>query len=421
MKWPTGKWFNSNANNAKQLNNMHQTIFVHKQNNLHNNARQADVPQANCVHERGGKQNTAARASLRRLFLPALAAGLLLAQGCSFLPKENDEEKLPPINPPKLSQKPVYEVKTTTLETKVRGIGKLMSNKEEPLFFSEDNKRVKEIYVKSGEPVEQGQLIAELDVSDLESQLKQKKLQARRDELQMIQIMRKSEQMRSAEELEQAKIDFQLKREELNKLAESIRRAKLTAPFSGTLVAMYLQKGQEAKAYETAAIVADLSQLTVAAEISAEDLKKVTVGMDAVVDINAAGQHKGKVKQLPNANRDTGNGSGGGRGYDPYNPNSPGGNVKKDSIDNYMLVELDPFPPGLQRGTPLSVFVITARKENALVIPAAALRSYAGRNYVQVVDEKGNKREVDVEIGQQTSTEVGIVKGLQAGEKVVGR
>ncbi|MNW06964.1 macrolide transporter subunit MacA [compost metagenome] len=75
----------------------------------------------------------------------------------------------------------------------------------------------------------------------------------------------------------------------------------------------------------------------------------------------------------------------------------------------------------MNRGTPLSVSVITQRKEKAITIPLAALRSYSGRNYVQVVDEQGNKKEVDVEIGQQTATDVEIIKGLTSGQKVVGR
>ncbi|UUZ95949.1 hypothetical protein LJK87_17180 [Paenibacillus sp. P25] len=84
-------------------------------------------------------------------------------------------------------------------------------------------------------------------------------------------------------------------------------------------------------------------------------------------------------------------------------------------------MQLDQFPEGLTRGTQLSVSIVTQRKENAVTIPLAALRSYAGRNYVQIVDDQGNKREVDVEIGQQTATDVEIVKGLTPGQKVVGR
>jgi macrolide-specific efflux system membrane fusion protein len=144
-------------------------------------------------------------------------------------------------------------------------------------------------------------------------------------------------------------------------------------------------------------------------------LKKVAVGMDVTVDINAAGQHKGKVKQLPSAKEQNNNNNGG------FYPGDNGQPKPRDSIDNYLVVQLDEMPEAVTRGTQLSVAVITERKENAIVIPLAALRSITGRNYVQVVDDKGNKREVDVEIGQKTSTQVEIIKGLTPGQKVVGQ
>ncbi|MNH98237.1 Macrolide export protein MacA [compost metagenome] len=355
--------------------------------------------------------------SLRRTMKPIaailLCTTLLLASGCSLLPKEQEEETLPTINPPKLSKKPEYEVKTQTLESKVRGTGRLMALQEESLFFSEDmnNKRISAIHVKSGDPVEQGQVIAELDVTELVSQLKQKKLQTRKEELMMIEKLRSADDA-SPEQVEQDKIEFELKREELNKLESQISKAKLTAPFTGTIVSVTAKKGDTIQTDKSVAIIADLTQLTVAATISADDAKKIAIGMEALVDINSAGQHKGKVKQLPVPKADNNNGNGG------YNP---GNNQDQDSIENYLVVALDAFPPNLNRGTPLSVTVIYHKKENAITIPLAALRTYSGRNYVQVVDAQGNKKEVDVEVGQQTTTDVEIVKGLTPGQKVVGR
>ncbi|UKS30240.1 efflux RND transporter periplasmic adaptor subunit [Paenibacillus sp. HWE-109] len=342
-----------------------------------------------------------------------LSSTLILASGCSLLPKEQEEEAIPSINPPKLSKKPEYAVKTETLETKVRGSGRLMALQEEKLFFSEDmtGKRISAILVKNGDAVEQGQPIAELDVSDMESDLKRKKLQTRKDELTMIETMRKADEM-TPEQVEQAKIDFELKREELTKLETQVSKAKLVAPFSGTIVTVVSKKGDTVKSGESVATLADLNELTVAASISADDAKKVAIGMEVQVDINSAGTHKGKVKQLPLPQ--AGNNNGGG-----FPGDGQGGG--QDSIDKYLVVQLDEFPKGLNRGTPLSVSIITQRKENATTIPLAALRSYSGRNYVQVIDNQGNKKEVDVEIGQQTSTDVEIVKGLTAGQKVVGR
>lgn len=358
--------------------------------------------------------NSSTRNRSRAMLSVLIAASLAAASGCSLLPKEEEEEVLPAITAPKLSAKPEYTVKTSTLETKVRGSGRLMATKEEIVYFTDDNKRIKELYVRPGDTVTAGQLLAELDVSDLESQLRQKKLQQRNEELRMIQLLRQTDGSKSVEEVEQAKIEFELKKEELYKLEESIRKAKLLAPFSGTVVSVYVKKGDSVKAYDEIAVIADLNELTVAATLSADDLRKVAVGMEVTVDINAAGSHKGKVKLLPNPKQDSNPNQG---GYYPGMPQQS----KQDTIDNYLVVELDAFPPGLNRGTPLSVSVVTQRKENAVVIPAATLRTYSGRNYVQVVDEKGNKREVDVEIGQQTATEIEIVKGLQPGQKVVGK
>ncbi|MBD0379222.1 efflux RND transporter periplasmic adaptor subunit [Paenibacillus sedimenti] len=354
--------------------------------------------------------------TLKPLAALILCSSLIFASGCSLLPKEQEEEALPTINPPKLSKKPEYVVKTDTLETKVRGSGRLMALQEEKLFFSEDmnSKRISAILVKNGDAVEKGQPIAELDVSDLESDLKRKRLQTRKDELAMIETLRKADEM-TPEQVEQAKIDFELKREELSKLDTQVSKAKLLAPFSGTIVSVTAKKGDTVKSNESVATIADLTQLTVAASITADDAKKVAIGMEVQVDINSAGQHKGKVKQLPNPQ--TNNNNGGGGGFFP----GDGSGGQQDSIDNYLVVQLDEFPQGLNRGTPLSVTIITQRKENATVIPLAALRSYSGRNYVQVIDNQGNKKEVDVEIGQQTSTDVEIVKGLTAGQKVVGR
>lgn len=370
--------------------------------------------------ENSPHHNRKTRAALALL----LTATVAFASGCSLLPKEDEEEVLPTITPPKLSEKPTYEVKTETIEQKVQGIGKLMSMKEEVLFFTSNtnaasgDSRVKEVYVETGEQVEAGQLIAELDVSDKERELRRMRLEFRKEELAMIEVLRKADEY-EPEELEQRKIDFELKRTALTDLEEAIANAKLTAPFSGTIVSIYVKKGSTVKAYDPVAVIADLSKLTVAAEFGKDDLKQIAVGMDAVVSINSAGTHQGKVKRLPTQESDGNNGGNVGFPGDTFNPG--GKQPEQDSIEKYLLVDLNQWPKGVTRGTPLSVAVITNRKENAVVIPPAALRSYNGRSYVQVVDQDGTKREVDVEVGLQTATQVEIVKGLTPGQKVVGR
>lgn len=230
----------------------------------------------------------------------------------------------------------------------------------------------------------------------------------------MIEVLRNADDY-TPEELEDEKVEFETQRLELVELEEKLEQAKITAPFSGTIVSVLYDRGDQVAEYEPVMVIADLSQLVVAAEISDSDIEKIAVGMEAIVDINAHGQFVGTVERLPveKANNNNNN------YYDPWNPRS--NQPKTESIDDFMLVHLDDFPEGAARRTPLSVQVITQRKENVVVIPPAALRTLSGRYYVQVVEEDGTKREVDVEVGYQSATQVEIIKGLEPGQKVVGR
>lgn len=337
-----------------------------------------------------------------------LSLSLLTAGGCGLLPKEQEEEKLPEITPPTISKKPEYDVTTATLETKVSSVGKVISMQEETLFFTLDGKRLKELYVKSGQEVKAGDPIGELDVDDLRKQLRTKKLDFRRQETKMKETLRTKDEMDPVD-FESAVIAFEEGRQELTDLQEEIDKSVLTSPFTGTIVSLNVQKGDEIKAYQAICIVADTSQLTAAAKLTKDQLAKVSLGMEVVADINGIGQVKGVVKQLPlPASTDNNNGQNGGQ-------------QKPERPEDFLIVKLSKLPEGLQRGTPLSLNIIVNRKENAVVIPLSALRSVGARQYVQVVEADGTKREVDIEVGQQTSTEAEILKGLTPGQKVVGR
>jgi macrolide-specific efflux system membrane fusion protein len=234
----------------------------------------------------------------------------------------------------------------------------------------------------------------------------------------MIEILRQSDNM-SPDELEQAKIDFELKREEMDKLSAQIERSKLIAPFTGQIVSLSIDKGGTTKAYQPVAIIADLNVLSVAVELKPEELEQVSPGMETIVDINGFGEVPGKVLRLPleSSYNDS-------QGYNNYYPQDPYAQqqpaIQIDKTAYYTLIELQEIPP-VERGTALSASIITQRKENVLLIPLASLRTYGGRTYVQVTDKQGLKREVDVEIGKKTATEAEVIKGLQVGQKVVGR
>lgn len=286
--------------------------------------------------------------------------------------------------------------------------GKLMAAKEESLYFTLEGKRLKSLNVKAGQKVAQGDVIGTLDVDDLQKDLRAKRLNFRKSEVSMKETLRGRDSMDPVE-FEQAQIAFEEERQAIADVEEEIGKAVLTAPYSGTIVSLKAEKGAVIQAYSPICIIADTSKLVVTASMTQDDLSRVAVGMEAVVSMNNAADLAGKVAQLPMEQEDDGSGGGNGNGQPP-----------SDRPEDYLIVDVPKLPADATRGTPLTVNVITQRKENAVVIPLAALRTIGSRTYVQVTDENG-KREVDVAVGQQTATQAEILEGLTPGQKVVGR
>lgn len=347
----------------------------------------------------------------RRLGILSLCFTVVITAGCGLLPKEDEEEVLPVITPPTISKKPEYTVTTETLKKTATAVGKLMSQREEPLYFTDGDLHIKAIHVKAGDKVSKGAALIELDTEALQKDLRKAELDFRQQELDMKAKLRQKEEMDEIE-FEKATIVFEEQRQALVDLQKKIDNGVLRAPFAGTIVSLKAEKGASVKAYDSLGVISDTSSLVVAASFSKDDLAKLSVGMTATVDINAAGSFTGKVKVMPSATTSTDN-----------NPNNGGGNTapQKDSLDQYLIVGLDKMPKDMERGRQLGVTIVTEIRENATVIPISALRSIGSRNYVQVIEDDGSKREVDVEVGMQTSTSLEIVKGLTPGQKVVGR
>lgn len=343
----------------------------------------------------------------KNAMVAVMSVSLLFASGCSLLPAEEEEEVLPEIAPPQIAKKPEYAVTTATLETKVQVIGKLISLEEETLFFTLDGKHLKQLYVKAGETVKAGQVIGELDVDDLVKALRMDKLAFKKEEIAMKETLRARDEMDPIE-FEEKSIAFEERKQSLADKEAEIAKATLTAPFGGTIVTLNVQKGDLIKAYAPIAIVADTSKITAAAKLTKTELEKIAVGLEVSANISNVGTFKGKVKLLPVKAQEQNNNGG----------NS--GEVKPERPEDFMIVDLTGLPKNLNRGTPLSINIITKRTENAIVIPPSTLRSIGSRTYVQVIDDEG-KREVDVEVGQQTATQIEILQGLKPGQKVVGR
>ncbi|WP_307396327.1 efflux RND transporter periplasmic adaptor subunit [Bacillus horti] len=326
----------------------------------------------------------------------------LMLSGCSLFPVEEVDEIVPIVAPPTSTQKPEYEVKRETMEISVRGNGRLMAAREEALYFSESTLPISEINVEVGQEVNAGDVLVRLDTRDLEYQIQNSEFDMKLAELQMIEMLRAEEANDNSIELERATMEFEKQKLAHQQLLEQVQGSTIVAPFSGEVIAVRKKVGDPVEAFQPVIVLADSGDLKVTiSSFSRNDLAEIAIGMPATVRISGTNEDLiGEIISLPQEEDE-----------DEEN------NVNRET---YVTIGVDQLPEGLRRGMSLDARVVTLRKENVLTIQGGALRTYNNRHYVQVRDENG-RRDVDIEIGLQTPTQIEVISGLEEGQIVIGR
>lgn len=121
-------------------------------------------------------------------FASLIALCSLLASGCSGL--TSTEPPTPtPYPTPIVPVKPTYPVQRGQVVKEIEFAGRIAPVQEESLFFR-TNGFMRQINVSRGEAVTAGQVLAQLDVTDLENQLNQARLALKTSEAQLEAVQR---------------------------------------------------------------------------------------------------------------------------------------------------------------------------------------------------------------------------------------
>jgi RND family efflux transporter MFP subunit len=182
--------------------------------------------------------------------------------------------------------------------------------------------------------------------------------------------------------------------------ADARRDAVITSPRAGTVVELLVRVGDVISANQPVARIATPDDLTVVADVDELDLPNVEPGAEARFRLDAfpASELTGQVVSTAPQARQQG-----------------GATVFATEI------AFDP-PEGLDMrpGMNADVTIVTAAREDVLLIPEAALRTVGDRSFVVVVLDDGTE-EREVELGYRGGGKVEIVAGLSEGERVVLR
>lgn len=329
--------------------------------------------------------------------------------------------------------------------------------------------QVKRLYVKLGDHVTAGQLIAEVDANtqqnslqDAQAALASARAQKLAKRAALAQAQANFDRQKFMFERDAAsKADYQsaqqalaTARADLSATDASITQAglrvktaqtnlgyaRITAPMDGTVVAVVTEAGQTMNAVQSAPTVVKLAQLdpmTIQSQISEADVPRVRPGLPAYFTI------LGQPDKLHNATlRNVEPGPSNMASYDPNATTNSSNAV----YYNGLLVA--PNPDGTLRiGMTAQVNIVLDQAKNVLLIPSGALVKPAGgkraaraasapasavptdpvaapgsRQIVRVVSGKPGEevvQERSVRIGLNNRVHVAVLEGLKEGEKVV--
>jgi cobalt-zinc-cadmium efflux system membrane fusion protein len=271
--------------------------------------------------------------------------------------------------------------------------------------------RVVKLFVHLGEAVKQGDPLFAFDSADLIA-AQSDYLKAKSADVQAERIVQRQKDLRdhgigAEKDFEQVQTDREVAHSELERagtrlhllgmnLGDVGKPLTVRAPIAGRIIDLATAPGQYWND-PTAVVmtVADLSSLWVAASVPENDIQRVTVGEEALVDFNAyPGQRlTGKVLFI-------------------------GEILAPETRTVKVRIQLDNAEGRLKPGMFARV-TLRGTESPELVVPPAALQLRGEKNYLFVENAPWKFERRAVEVGDHLSGGICVTAGLIAGERVV--
>jgi macrolide-specific efflux system membrane fusion protein len=351
----------------------------------------------------------------------------------------------PTPEPPRLLTAPVSvaDVEQTVLASGIIQPAKLVS------VGAQASGRIVAMHVALGDPVNKGQLIAEIDPStqrnalqNAEAVLAQDRAQraSRAAALRQADLVFKraaatyAQRLTSRADYDAAEAAFDGAQADVVALDAQIRAAQIAvnlarvslgytnviAPMAGTVVAIVAPEGQTVNAVQAAPTIvklADLETMTVKAQISEADVPHVHAGQSLYFTILADPSHRyyAKLRAVEPAPESI--------AVDTATSPAATTNTTTASSAVYYNGLFDIPNPNheLQPSMTAQVNIVLGEARGALSIPTSALgeTDAQGRRLVRVVDGKRNVESRWVRVGLNNSAIVQVLDGLRSGDTVV--
>lgn len=306
--------------------------------------------------------------------------------------------------------------------------------------------KITKLYVKLGQEIKKGEMIADIDSTtqintlntkkaalvSYQAQLKAKKTAydvtlSSYNRLSKLYTQKatsldsvntaKSTLDNAKAEMEAIEANIKQAEIEVNTAETNVGYTKITAPMDGTVISEPVSEGQTVNANQTTptiVTIADLSKMKIKPEISEGDITKVKAGQEVSFTILSDSQtvYHSVINSVDPANTTTSDSS-------STSSLSSSSSSTTSAIYYYANVLIDNPDRTLRIGMTTENNIKIANAKDVLLVSNMAIQKRDGKSFVNVLNDKNQPEPREVEIGVQNDFKTEIKSGLNEGEKVI--
>ncbi|HZN87037.1 MAG TPA: efflux RND transporter periplasmic adaptor subunit [Burkholderiales bacterium] len=267
------------------------------------------------------------------------------------------------------------------------------------------------VAVREGESVQQGQMLARIDLTEVQAKVAAREAEVQAAKAQLVWAEKNRNQQKalldkafiSQSAFDSIQSNYDVAAAKLRAAAAELVVARksqgdavLTAPFSGIVAQRHAQPGERVALDAKVISIVDLSRLQLEASVPPAAIGLVKVGLPMNFRVEGFGEREfaGRIERI--------------------NPSATAGSR---SISVYAAID---NREGLLRGGMFAQGALTlSRIDNALAVPASAVREEIGQTFVYAIDDGMLKRK-NVKVGPADAAgRVQVLEGLAAGDRIV--
>ena len=188
----------------------------------------------------------------------------------------------------------------------------------------------------------------------------------------------------------------------VNQLADANER-KVLSPIDGTVSEINIKNGDDLAKISsgtsklTPIIIGDLDTLKVQVEVNEVDISKIEIDQKVMLKLDAIEglELSGRVEKIASL-----------------------GAITQGVVTYDVTIGFDVIDPRIKPQMSVSASIISSAKQDALLVPSAAVKLENGKNYVEVLKNQLPEK-VSVELGSSNDLNAEILSGVSPGELVV--